>query len=372
MLNLLLEKSELSEIAGKVEAGQRLSFEDGMTLFRSHDLNTIGSLANQVREKKNGNKAYFVINLHIDYTNFCAVDCLFCSFKRDIGHAEGYTLTIDQILEKIRVVWDQGLTELHMVGGLNSVLPYGYYIDLLRAIKNSYPSLHVKAFTCVEIDFFANLYNKPADRLLAEFKEAGLDSLPGGGAEVFDEKIRKKICGEKATGERWLEVAKTAHRLGMPTNATMLYGHVEKLESRVQHLLDLRSAQDETGGFRCFIPLAYHPENNRMGKIGWTMGIDDLKTLAISRLLLDNFNHIKAYWIMLTPALSQIALSYGADDIDGTVIEEKIYHDAGAKTDNALTRDVLVKLIREAGREPVERDAVYNVMRDWKSAERYK
>ncbi|MBI1870646.1 MAG: aminofutalosine synthase MqnE [Chlamydiae bacterium] len=359
-MNLLLEKSELSLIAEKVEHGKRLSFEEGLTLFRSRDLNGIGALANLVREKKNGNKAYFVINLHIDYTNICAVDCLFCSFRRDLGHSEGYTLSIDQILKKIENVWDQGLTELHMVGGLHPELSYSYYLDLLSAIKKAYPTLHIKAFTCVEIDFFSQIYKKSAHEVLAEFKEAGLDSLPGGGAEIFDEKLRKKICGEKATGARWLQVAKTAHRLGIPTNATMLYGHLEKLESRVEHLLALRSAQDETGGFRCFIPLAYHPENNRMGKIGWTMGMDDLKTLAISRLLLDNFNHIKAYWVMLTPALSQVALSYGADDIDGSVIEEKIYHDAGAKTQNALTRETLIKLISDAGREPVERDAMYH------------
>ncbi len=362
MLELLTQKSELSAIAIKVEKGERLSFEDGMTLFHSHDVNAIGALANQVRERKNGNKTYFVINLHIDYTNVCAVDCLFCSFRRDLKDPDAYTLNKEQILKKIEAVWNQGLTELHMVGGLHPELPYPYYIDLLSTIKKFYPSLHIKAFTCVEIDFFSQIYKKSAYEVLSDFKQAGLDSLPGGGAEVFDEKIRKKICGEKATGARWLEVAKTAHRLGIPTNATMLYGHVEKYDARVRHLLDLREAQDETNGFRCFIPLAYHPENNRMGKLGWTTGVEDLKTLAISRLLLDNFNHIKAYWIMLTPALAQIALSYGADDIDGTVIEEKIYHDAGAKTDNALTRDNLIKLIREAGREPVERDAIYTTV----------
>jgi aminodeoxyfutalosine synthase len=281
-----------------------------------------------------------------------------------LGHPEGFTLSVDQILKKIEKVWNQGLTELHMVGGLNPELPYTYYIDLLREIKKAYPSLHIKAFTGVEYDFFAQIYGKPVETILGNFKEAGLGSLPGGGAEIFDEKVRKKICGEKATGNRWLEIAKTAHHLGIPSNATMLYGHVEKAEHRVRHLLELRQAQDETGGFLCFIPLAYHPENNRMGKLGWTTGIDDLKTLAISRLLLDNFPHVKAYWIMLTPAVSQVALSYGADDIDGSVIEEKIYHDAGAKTDNALTRDGLLKLIREAGRDPVERGALYQVIKD--------
>lgn len=358
----LLEKSELSSIVDKVERGERLSFEDGVALFRSKDLNAIGYLANQVREKKNGNKAYFVINLHVDYTNFCEAECLFCSFRRDLDHPDGYTLGIDQILKKINAVWDQGLTELHMVGGLNPRLSYSYYIDLLSAIKKTYPTLHIKAFTCVEIDFFARLYGKSAYEVLSDFKKVGLDSLPGGGAEIFDEKLRKKICGEKASAARWLEVAKTAHRLGLSTNATLLYGHVEKMESRVEHLLALRQAQDETGGFRCFIPLAYHPENNRMGKLGWTTGIDDLKVLAISRLLLDNFSHIKAYWIMLTPPLAQIALSYGADDIDGSVIEETIYHDAGAKTQHGLTRESLVQLIREAGREPIERDAAYKTV----------
>ncbi|MBI1883465.1 MAG: aminofutalosine synthase MqnE [Chlamydiae bacterium] len=365
MIDLLLEKSELSLIVDKVEAGERLSYEDGLRLFQSQDLNTIGMLANLARERKNGNKAYFVTNLHIDYTNICAVDCLFCSFRRDVDHPEGYTLDINQILEKIRKVRDQGLTELHMVGGLNPDLPYDYYLKLLKAIKEENPKLHIKAFTCVEVDFFAQLYGKTAEQVLRDFKEAGLGSLPGGGAEVFDEKIRKKIAGEKATGARWLEIAKTAHRLGIPTNATLLYGHVEKYDVRVRHLLQLREAQDETGGFLCFIPLAYHPENNRMGKMGWTTGIDDLKTLAVSRLLLDNFPHIKAYWIMLTPALSQIALFYGADDIDGSVIEEKIYHDAGAKTQDALTRETLIRLIREAGRDPIERGALYQVVKMW-------
>ena len=365
MLDLLIEKSELSSIADKVEAGERLTYEDGLALFQSRDLNAIGSMANFVREKKNGSKTYFVINLHIDYTNICAVDCLFCSFRRDSKDADAYTLNQDEILKKIGAVWNQGLTELHMVGGLHPELPFSYYIDLLSRIKKVYPSLHIKAFTCVEIDFFSRIYLMSAENVLLELKNAGLDSLPGGGAEIFDEKIRKKICGDKATAERWLEIAKAAHRLGMPTNATMLYGHVEKYDARVRHLLALREAQDETGGFRCFIPLAYHPENNRMGKLGWTTGIDDLKTLAISRILLDNFSHIKAYWIMLTPAVAQVALSYGADDFDGTVIEEKIYHDAGAKTDNALTRENLLKLIRDAGRIPVERDAIYRVIREW-------
>ena len=364
MINII-EKTELSEMIDRVEAGQRLTYEDGLALFQSRDLNTIGYLANVVRERKNGNKSYFVINLHIDYTNVCAVNCLFCSFKRDLGHREAYTLSAEDILHKISCVWDQGLTELHMVGGLHPELPFNYYLDLLRSIKKFYPTLHIKAFTCVEIDYFSYLYGKTAEEVLSKFKEAGLDALPGGGAEIFDETIRKKICGEKATGERWIEIAKTAHRMGIQTNATMLYGHVEKIESRVRHLLELRRAQDETRGFRCFIPLAYHPENNRMGRLGWTMGIDDLKTLAISRLLLDNFNHIKAYWIMLTPAVAQVALNYGADDIDGSVIEEKIYHDAGAQTENALTREALIRLIRDAGRDPVERDAKYNILREW-------
>lgn len=364
MLEMLLKKSELSDIASKIENGERLSFEDGVTLFNSNDVNAIGALANRVKEKRHGDKAFFVINLHIDYTNVCAVDCLFCSFRRDLKDSAAYTLNQGDVLKKIAAVWDQGLTELHMVGGLHPELAFSYYLDILSAIKKTYPALHIKAFTCVEIDFFSRIYQKPVEWILSELKAAGLDSLPGGGAEIFDEKIRKKICSDKATAERWLEVAKTAHRLGLPTNATMLYGHVEKYDARVRHLLALREAQDETGGFRSFIPLAYHPENNRMGKLGWTLGIDDLKTLAISRLLLDNFSHIKAYWIMLTPSLSQIALSYGADDIDGTVIEEKIYHDAGAKTDNAMTRETLIKLIREAGREPVERDAMYKTSKN--------
>lgn len=358
--------SPIADLRDKVVAGERLTFDDGVRLFETNDLLTLGRMADRVRRQKHGDAVYFNKNRHINPTNVCAFHCNFCSFKRNSDDEAGaYTWTPEQIVAHIRPTVDEGITEFHIVGGLHPGLGFEYYEDVLRALKREYPWVHLKAFTAVEIDFFAELTGLDHESVLRRLMDAGLDSMPGGGAEIFHWDVRKKICPEKANAETWLDIHRTAHRLGLRTNATMLYGHIEQHEHRVDHLIRLRELQDETGGFQTFIPLAFHPEENNLGKKlnrQWTTGVDDLKTLAASRLLLDNFQHVKAYWIMLTPALAQIALSFGADDLDGTVIEEKIYHEAGAKTSQAMAKSDLMKLIRAAGYRPVERDTLYNVV----------
>lgn len=356
---------ELAEIAAKVEAGERLSFDDGLRLFQSHDLLTIGQLADLVNTRLNGGQnVYFNQNRHVNPTNVCAFHCNFCSFARTSDDAPGaYTWTPAEIVERIRPDVHPRVTEFHIVGGLHPELGFEYYEEVLRALKAAYPWVHLKAFTGVEIDFFSQLTGMDHETVLRRLMAAGLSSMPGGGAEIFHPEVRRKICPEKADAETWLAVHRTAHRLGLRTNATMLYGHIEKYEHRVDHLLRLRALQDETHGFQTFIPLRYHPENNNLGRrLDWTTAHDTLKTMAISRLLLDNFPHIKAYWVMLTPPIAQLALHFGADDIDGTVVEEKIYHDAGATTEEQLDKFDLLRLIKAAGKTPVERDTLYNVV----------
>ena len=364
-LTSLSHTRELDDIVAKVVAGQRLTFDDGMRLFQSHDLLTIGQLADLVNRRINGGEyVYFNQNRHINPTNVCAFHCNFCSFARHSDDAPGaYTWTPEQILDRIRGDVHPRVTEFHIVGGLHPQLGFEYYEDVLRALKREYPHIHLKAFTAVEIDFFSQMTGMDHETILRRLMDAGLGSMPGGGAEIFHPDIRRRICPEKADAETWLAVHRTAHRLGLRTNATMLYGHIEGYEHRVDHLLRLRELQDETGGFQTFIPLRYHPENNNLGRhLDWTTAHDTLKTMAVSRILLDNFPHIKAYWVMLTPPIAQLSLHFGADDIDGTVVEEKIYHDAGATTEEFLDKFDLLRLIKAAGKTPVERDTLYNVI----------
>jgi aminodeoxyfutalosine synthase len=354
----------LEPIRERVLAGDRLSFEDGVALYRTHDLLALGSLANHVREGRHGDAAYFVWNTHINHTNVCAATCDFCAFAARKDEARAYTMALDDIFARVAALPRQ-VREVHIVGGLHPDLPWSYFTDMMRGIKRVRPDIHVKAFTAVEIFFFHRLYRMTVEKVLAELREAGLDSMPGGGAEIFAKETRDKIIRGKADAAQWLDVMRTAHRMRIPTNATMLYGHIESVEDRVDHLLRLRGLQDETGGFVTFIPLAFQPWEAPAMHLPETTGFEDLKAIAVARLLLDNVPHIKSYWIMIGPRLAQVGLSFGADDIDGTVKEEKIAHDAGAPTAQFMTVHELVRLVREAGRRPVERDTVFNVVKEW-------
>ncbi len=402
----------LNKIENKVITGHRLTTDDALSLFQNDDIFTIGRLANIVAGRKNGNKAYFIQNHHINPTNICINRCKFCAFSRSKGEKGAYELSIGEIIDKLKEgqesrVKSQELSkkqlkskkknfkllthnsklltlfsEVHIVGGLHPDWDFGFYLEMLRAIKTNFPTIHTKAFTAVEIDYFSNISGLPLTETLQELNNAGLDSMPGGGAEIFDTRVRNRICPEKISGRRWLQVMEAAHRVGISTNATMLYGHLESYKNRVEHMLKLRDLQDRTGGFQAFIPLAFHPLNTKLGVRSqgsevskrnktnpqsltpnpclYTSGIDDLKTIAISRLFLDNFQHIKAYWIMLGEKIAQLALMFGADDLDGTIIEEKITHSAGALSGSALTRAQLINLIEKTGKIPVERDSFYN------------
>lgn len=348
-------------IKDKVLSGARLNREDAIALFQSDEIFTMGKLASASAEARNGKNAYFVMNRHINPTNICVNRCKFCAFSRSKGEAGAFELTIEEMLSKLEALLGSGhkISEVHIVGGLHPDWTFGHYLDMLAAIRGKYPALAIKAFTAVEIDYMSRLSGLGIEETIQALKHNGLDFMPGGGAEIFAEETRNKLCPEKITGSRWLEIMETAHHAGIKTNATMLYGHLESMEDRADHLLKLRELQDATGGFQAFIPLAYHPVNTEIGGF-YSSGIDDLKTIAVSRLVLDNFRHIKAYWIMLGEKISQVALLFGADDIDGTIIEEKITHAAGAMSGEGMTREELVNLIRKAGKRPVERDAFYN------------
>jgi len=365
-VNTMLVSEDLKDIASKVEAGERLSREDGIRLFMSGDLLTIGSLANITRERKNGNKTYFIVNRHINHTNICINQCRFCAFGRDKTAAGAYVMSLDEVESKALESRNEGISEIHIVGGLNPELPIDYYVEMLKRVRRVLPGVIIQSFTAVEIDYLAQLHNMPVKEVLCTLQEAGLDSLPGGGAEIFSPHIREKICPNKISGEKWLEVHRCAHEIGMRTNATMLYGHIENIEDKVDHLIQLRTLQDQTGGFLTFIPLAFHPKNTPMESMGLslTTGYDDLKVLAVSRLMLDNFDHIKAFWIMIGHKLAQVSLSFGVDDLDGTVVEEKIAHDAGAQTGQYLSKPDLVNMVKAAGRVPVQRDTLYNVVEE--------
>ena len=356
----------LDAIREKVQAGERLTLDEGIYLDRPDvPLSEVGELANLVRERKNGNHAYYNINSHLNPTNVCVYRCSFCAFRTDLRDERGYRMSDEQILARGQEAVDSGATEMHIVGGLHHQMKYEWYVHLIRILHEAFPQLHLKAWTGVEIHWFAHMTKKSYREILEEMIDAGLGSMPGGGAEIFHPQVRHKICEHKADAGPWLQIHYAAHQLGLRTNATMLYGHVENSYHRVDHLIRLRELQDETGGFQTFIPLAFHPDNTQLSHIKKASGVMDLRTMAVSRLMLDNFPHIKAYWIMLGVGTAQTALAFGADDLDGTVRHELIYHDAGAETPQALSVEQIRRLIEEAGREPIERDTLYRrVIRD--------
>lgn len=363
----------LQTIADKIQASERLTFEDGLYLDEVADLHTLGHLANIVRERKNGNFAYYNTNIHLNPTNVCVYRCRFCAFRADLRDEKAYTFDEKMIQDRAMEGRAAGATEIHVVGGLHHKKKFDWYLDVVRTIHETCPEIHVKAWTPVEISWFSAITKKPIRWVLEQMMDAGLGSMPGGGAEIFDPEIRKQLCEHKADSKVWFDVHRTAHELGLRSNATMLYGHIEEAKHRIDHLLQLRALQDETGGFQTLIPLAFHPDNTELDNLVKPNGMFDLRMMAVSRLMLDNFDHIKAYWIMLGEQTAQLALSYGADDVDGTVVHELIYHDAGAETPEGKTVEELHQLIREAGREPVERDTLYRrVIRDganWRAGE---
>jgi aminodeoxyfutalosine synthase len=358
-----LNELGLGDIVEKLNTAERLAFDDGVRLFDCPDLLAIGWLANREREKRHEGRTYYNFNIRLEATNVCVASCLFCSFARlRPGDPGSYTMSLDQAWDKLRERAHQPLTEIHVVNGLHPELPFDYYLDMLRGFKRIRPGIHLKCFTAVEIAFFADLYKMSDEQVLRELQAAGLDSLPGGGAEVFAERVRRKICHDKCGADRYLAIHKIAHSLGMRTNVTMLYGHIETKEERVDHMLRARALQDETGGFQAFIPLAFHPDNNQMRKLPAPSATDTLRVHAVSRLMLDNIPHVKAFWIATGVEVAQVALWFGVDDLDGTVQEEKIYHMAGARTPEAMTTAAIRRLIRAAGRDPIERDTLYNVV----------
>ncbi len=355
----------LRELESKVLAGERLTFDDGVLLDEQADLFTLGRLANLVRERKNGNLAYYNTNIHLNPTNVCVYRCRFCAFRADLRDEKAYAFTDEMLRERILEGRSQGATEIHVVGGLHHQKSFDWYVNVVRVLHETCPEIHIKAWTPVEIHWFSYLTKKPYDWVLQQMLDAGLGSMPGGGAEIFHPEVRDQICEHKADSSSWIDIHRAAHSLGLRSNATMLYGHVEQAKHRIDHLLQLRALQDETGGFQTFIPLAFHPENTKLDYIPKPTGMMDLRMVALARLMLDNFDHIKAYWIMLGEKIAQVALGFGADDLDGTVVHELIYHDAGAKTPEGLTVAHIHRLIREAGRDPVERDTLYRrVYRD--------
>lgn len=354
----------LEIIEKKVLSNQRLTKIESLELFKTDDIFTVGRLANLMAERINGRRVFYILNRHINPTNICINRCKFCAYSRSKGQKGAYELTIEEIIRKLDATVSKSgkpLSEVHIVGGLHPDWHLEYYLEMLSTIKQNFPTIAIKAFTAVEVDYMSKISNLSLDKTLLELKRNGLDIMPGGGAEIFSADVRQKLCPEKISGERWLEIMESAHMLGIKTNASMLYGHIESFEDRVDHLFRLRDLQDRTGGFQAFIPLAYHPKNTEIGG-NYSSGLDDLRTIAASRLILDNFDHIKAYWIMLGEKISQVALLFGADDIDGTVIEEKITHSAGATSTECMEIDELVYLIKKANKIPVERDAFYNII----------
>jgi aminodeoxyfutalosine synthase len=369
-LPLTLEDRALEPIAHKVEAGERLSPEDALILFRTPDLLTLGRLADMANRRKNGDRVFFAANQHINPTNVCILrhTCIFCSFARTPREDGAYTRTLEQVFEEAEAARDQPTREFHIVGGLHPKLRLAYYLDLIRGLKERFPGVHIKALTAVEIAHLARIEKSTTREVLRELKSAGLDTLPGGGAEVFSPAVRATIADRKLAAEEWLRVHREAHELGIPSNCTMLYGHVETVEDRVEHLLRLRELQDQTGGFLTYVPLAYHPDHNELGRHleregTATTGFDDLKNIAVGRLFLDNVPHVKTHWPMVTPFVSQISLHFGCDDVEGTVVYERVYHEAGAHTPMMLSYGELVRLIKGAGKEPVERDSLYRAVR---------
>jgi aminodeoxyfutalosine synthase len=357
----LFSDDRLKPIAAKLTVGERLTFEDGLLLFQTDDLLAVGGMANVVREKKNGNATYFTVNRYVNHTNVCVVSCKLCAFAVRPKQEGGWTYSAEEIVEQVRPSIAHGVRELHIVGGLHPWLKFDYYTGLMQKLKEAFPSVHLKAFTMVEIDFLAKISKQSVTETILALRAAGLDSCPGGGAEIFHPEVRDEICDHKMSAERWIEISRACHELGMRTNCTMLYGHIEKPFHRVDHILRLRQLQDETGGFNCFIPLHFHRANTVYEtQLEEASPLDDLRTIAVSRLLLDNIQHVKAYWIAIGESIAQTALSFGADDLGGTIADERIFKMAGASTDaSAMTREKLEALIRGAGRDPVETDPLY-------------
>jgi aminodeoxyfutalosine synthase len=356
----VLNRAGLEGIAQKVSAAERISTGDALELYACGDLHALGLLANSVREKKNGNTATYVLNLYLNYSNICILSCQFCSFAKRPKQEGAFEYGIDELVAQAREAHGRGITEVHMVGGLHPKLPFDFYLETVRALKRGCPGLKVKAFTAIEIRHLAErIAKKPLRETMELLRDAGLDSLTGGGAEIFDPIIRDQICRGKETAEEWLEVHRLWHQMGMRSTCTMLYGHIEKPEHRVDHLNRLRQLQDETGGFTGFIPFAFEPEHNQLSHLGRVSAFEDLRNLAVARIFLDNFDHITAYWVSLTLPVAQIALSYGVDDLHGTILQEKIFHMAGSTTPQEQSVQALERAIREAGRVPVQRNTFY-------------
>lgn len=370
-IHKLMARADLGDIYERVLAGERLSSADGLRLFESNNLTAVGLMANLVRQRMHANKSFFVRNRQLNPTNVCDYSCMFCSFYRKEGEEGAYTMSLDDIDELIRESVGQRVQEIHITSGLHPNLPFSYYTEMLRRIKQIAPHLHTKAFTAVEIEYFAEHYGMSIRDVFTALIDAGLEAMPGGGAEIFADRVRKKICDEKATAEGWLKVHELAHEMGLMTNATMLYGHIERYDERVDHLIRLRELQDKSiakkakGGFSTFIPLKYQHENNHLAKLPEISGFEDLKTVAVARLLLDNLPHIKAYWVVIGKRLAQISLSYGADEIEGTILEERIMSMAGADSAFGISEHELIKMIIDAGRQPIERDALYNTIKEY-------
>ena len=344
-----------------ISAGERLGRDEGIALFETNDLLGLGYLASRANSEKNGDKVYYINNLHVNYTNVCVNRCRFCAYRRDgLSDPGAFFLSVDEIIEKAEQSWRDDVTEFHIVGGCHPDAPFEYYLEMISRVRERFPAAHVQAFTAVEIHHIAGIASLSVTETLSKLKEVGLGSLPGGGGEIFDPEIRQKICPEKISGKQYLEVMRQAHKLDIPTNVTMLYGHIESRSHRVDHMLAIRGLQDETGGFNSFIPLLFHPSNTQITGAGKVGGVEGLKTIAAARLLLDNVKHIKSFWIMLGLPVTQMSLFFGSDDVNGTVVEEKITHEAGAETPQHVPASRLERLIREAGKVPVERDTLYN------------
>ncbi len=364
-MSIITLDKQMQEIAEKIQHGQRLSIEDGLYLFETPDLLSIAQLANQVNEKKNGNNVYFIENMYINPTNVCEATCSFCHFKRKEGEEGAYTMSMDELLHYVERRWNDNVREFHIVGGHNDLVPFDYYLDTIRTLKKHYPNCTIKAYTGAEIEFFSRISGLTMEEVLKELIKAGLDTMPGGGAEILTERYRLKMSPDKASTDQWLEAHEIAHGLGLKTHATMLYGSIETKEERLIHMDRLRQLQDKTNGYMVFIPLAVQPKSVNASIKRRTSAYDDMRTLAISRLMLDNFDHIKAYWINIGVQLTQMALTFGSSDIHGTLIEERISHSAGAVTSQGITRDELIHLIKGAGKKPVERDTFYNVIKEY-------
>lgn len=368
-MNIITQGAALHDIHEKVANGERLTYADGVRLLKSNDLLEIGKMADFVRRRQNGDHVYFIVNTHLNYTNVCYLDCKLCAFGLKPDDPKSYTLSLEEIEDKMKNLAGKGFTELHIVGGVNAKLPFSYYEDMIRLAKKHMPDIHVQAFTAVEIDYIARVANLSMEEAVQRLREAGLGSILGGGAEIFDPEIRKVISGHKTDSDRWFQIHRATHSLGMKSNASILYGHIEEPEHVIDHLIRLRELQDETGGFQAFFPFSFHPANTKLAEeyklSGETTGYYDLKLLAVARLMLDNFPHIRAFWMMIGLKMAQISLSFGVDDLDGTVMEEQIVHAAGNTSSQMTPRNAFINMIRETGRIPTERDTLYNIIKTY-------